>query len=129
MSSLDKPLMGDDSWKGTNEGTWTLSKLGIYSGVQGTSEYLDSIVSTVADNYNMSAEAKNAIVIHELTDGGTHVAYGVMLAYDSEKGYAVFLGDGWDPRGACYLLSNSERSEGLTITVEAIATDFSQTAT
>ena len=126
----DNPLLSgtqsdNAKWKETNEGSWKLISVGTYSYVKSikkNSSILDSIVGTVAYNYSL---AEDTIVIHELTDGGSHVAYGVVLAYNATDGIAVFVGDLWNSSGAGYLLSNAPQTNNtVTVTADRIATDF-----
>lgn len=110
--------------KGTNDGFWKLISVGTYSYVKSinkNSSILDSIVDKVARNYGL---AKETIVIHELKDGDSPIAYGVVLAYNATAGIAVFVGDHWNDDGAGYLLSTNEKSGSVTETADKVATDF-----
>ena len=140
LYSLTSPLGNDGSTRTDIAGSWTLSKAGTYSYIGSTtlsdldSENLNGIVGNVATEYSLTADQKKAIVIHELKKDGSHIAYGVVIAYDSANGKAVFIGDKWSNSGACYLLSNSEitayasytRNNLFNITAGEIATDFVQ---
>ena len=121
----------DAKWKETNEGSWTLTRVGTYSYVKSikkNSSILDSIVGTVAGGYtNLGLTLdKETIVIHELKNDDVHVAYGVVLAYNATDGIAVFVGDLWNSDGAGYLLSkNAQPSDkDVYVTAGMIATDF-----
>lgn len=121
----------DAKWKETNEGSWTLTRVGTYSYVKSikkNSSILDSIVGTVAGGYtNLGLTLdKETIVIHELKNDDVHVAYGVVLAYNATDGIAVFVGDLWNSDGAGYLLSKNAQpsDEDVYVTAGMIATDF-----
>ena len=121
MSRLITPLLADGT-RGQNHGSWKFSKAGTYAGMNNTDNIrLQSVVSKVAEQYELN---EKSVVIHELKENETHVAYGVVISYDVLEGYAVFLGDTWNG-GAGYLLSLKEISEDpKTITAGTIATDF-----
>lgn len=129
MRDLDKPLI-NNTVRVDNNGTWTLARVGTYSYVTSNhlnSAYLDSIVREVANKYGISD--KNTIVIHELKNGESHIAYGVVLAYSETENMAMFVGDLWNDNGAFYLLSKEEKNGSVTVTARMIATDFAnQTA-
>lgn len=140
-SGFDMPLIYDSTSNTgstrakSNQGSWKLTKVGTYSYVKNQTlnnsnqERLEDIVNAVSQEYNnLNTEA---IVIHELKNGDEkngddHIAYGVVIAYDAEKGKAVFIGDTWDG-GGCYLLSKGKIS-GISFEINAgkIATDFAQ---
>lgn len=127
MYSFNKPIINDSNERNAGyTGSWTLTRSGTYSYVKSinkNSSKLDSIVTTVASKY--AGLDKDAIVIHELKDGASHIAYGVVLAYGAAGEYAMFLGDKWNSSGACYLLSTTEISgTSVTVTAGMIATDF-----
>lgn len=128
-SFLSKPMLADGTRGTTNNGSWKLKKCGTYSSIKGTSENftnLQVIVSEIASNYTGLTE--DNIVIHELTNGGVHIAYGVTLAYDSTNGLAVFFGDPLYG-GAGYLLSTgSQQSDSVTISANLDVTDWTPTA-
>lgn len=141
MWDLARPLIGDQETNRVDSyGNWKLTKVGTYSYISSTtlsgltSNYLNGIVSSVASEYSLTDEQKQVIVVHELKKGDTHIAYGVVIAYDAENGNAVFIGDHWGNSGACYLLSKSEidncdgytAENPFTITAGEIATDFVQ---
>lgn len=131
LTALAYPIMSDDNYGTTNEGSWKLTRVGTYSYVTGNNMntgklnllYLDPIVTSVASRYNID---KNTIVIHELKNGGTHIAYGVVLAYSetATENMAVFVGDLWNSSGAGYLLSTKAKTGPVTVTAGMIATDF-----
>lgn len=122
LSSLDYPLLaeGRGHAKDTNAGDWTLTRVGTYSYVKTTGVNI-SFVSTVADNYDVTADE---IVIHELKDGSDRIAYGVVIAYDRNNGYAVFIGNNISGSGAGYLLSTTPKSGSVKAIADMIATDF-----
>lgn len=118
MYDFKVPLNGENK----NAGNWKLSKVGTYSFLKSQSnnytelksENLRKIVEAVCGKYKTLKE--DDIVIHELKDGDKHIAYGVVIAYDAANGKAAFIGDTWQNRGACYLLSKSEIAEALNYT-------------
>jgi len=121
LSSFSKPLLDNDTQKSTNGGNWILTNLGAYGSLKIQSSYLSSIVTSVATNYTLET---NNVVVHELTDGTTHVAYGVLIAYDA-SGYAVFIGDNWSNSGAGYFLTNSTiTGSSINIKADVTAGDF-----
>ncbi len=131
--NLSDPVMGSglENLVGSK---WTLTKAGTYSYMKSSgtaTPNLEDIVKCVADGY--SSLNPDTIVIHELKREGTHIAYGVVVAYDDASGYALFLGDTLSG-GAGYLLSTNvisnsnsyTEAEPLKITAGTIATDFVQ---
>lgn len=131
--NLSDPVMGSglENLVGSK---WTLTKAGTYSYMKSSgtaTPNLEDIVKCVADGY--SSLNPDTIVIHELKREGTHIAYGVVVAYDDASGYALFLGDTLSG-GAGYLLSTNEISNSssytgsnpLIISAGTIATDFVQ---
>lgn len=133
LYNFNRPLIGDnENDRVDNNGRWTLARVGTYSYVTSVlnliSQYLDEIVNKVAEAYDISEDdEKGTIVIHELKNGDTHIAYGVVLAYsetETEK-RAVFVGDHWNDSGAGYLLSKDAiNDDSVTVTAGMIATDF-----
>lgn len=134
---LSGPIM-EDGQHGNLEtlvgSKWTLTKAGTYSYMKSSGKAtpnLEDIVKGVADGY--SSLDPDTIVIHELKCDDTHIAYGVVVAYDVASGYALFLGDTLSG-GAGYLLSTNVISNSssytenkpLEITAGTIATDFVQ---
>lgn len=129
MRDLDNPLINGDNDRGVNNGTWTLTRFGTYSYVTSNNKNtpnLDSIVDRVAGIYDNLDE--NTIVIHELKNGESHIAYGVVLAYSETEKMAMFVGDLWNSSGAFYLLSKDGINYNSNTTVpmgaEMVATDF-----
>lgn len=129
--TLSKPVMGSglENLVGSK---WTLTKAGTYSYMSSSGKATNNmsvIVGLVAGGYNSLDQ--DAIVIHELKCGDTHIAYGVVVAYDVASGYALFLGDTLSG-GAGYLLSTNvisnsssyTESRPLEIIAGTIATDF-----
>lgn len=127
LYNLAKPLLtGRNDKKETNEGTWTLTKAGTYSYLKSTlqeTNALTGIVNAVARNYNLTGNDVEGIVLHELKDGDTHIAYGVVIVFDNVKGYAGFIGDNISG-GAGYLLSKTALSDEVTAEALMIVTDF-----
>lgn len=126
---LSGPIM-EDGQHGNLEtlvgSKWTLTKAGTYSYMKSSGKAtpnLEDIVKGVADGY--SSLDPDTIVIHELKREGTHIAYGVVVAYDDANGYALFLGDTLSD-GAGYFLSTIAKAGECSVTASAIATDFVQ---
>lgn len=132
LNNFGYPLDSNGNRGTRNEGTWTLVKTGTYSFIKNNNlntGNLDSIVQKVFDKYKSSNPSlkQDAIVIHELKDGQTHIAYGIVIAYNATEGYAVFIGNNWNSEGSGYLLStNVVTAASLNITARTIATDFVQ---
>ena len=131
LSSLAKPLSKPGTHFDSYSGSWTLTKLGSYAsvkdGVCSASTILPKIVAYVKGTYTDLKE--DTILIHELKKGSDHVAYGVVIAFNPDDGYAAFLGDTHDNNsGAGYFLSTKQLDTSKTYTVYAnmIATDFVQ---
>ena len=130
-SGLLKPIRTGREDRIDSSGSWTLKKIGTYSIIKNSnkdSNYLKNIVSEIARNYTDATE--NNIVIHELKKGTEHIAYGVTLAYDSDNGLAVFLGDPLYG-GAGYLLSTEGKSNSGSVNISANldVTDWTAPAT
>ena len=127
LSGLDLPVItGRTDRKETNAGSWTLTKAGTYSYIKNTKKgtsNLTGIVNSVASNYGLTGDAIEGIVLHELKDGDTHIAYGVVIVYDDANGYAGFIGDNLSG-GAGYLLSKTALSSAVTADATMIVTDF-----
>ncbi len=128
LRGFDKPLKRDDHSYDTSVGTWTLSEVGSYGEASSfdpvpNMAYLDSIVDSVAEEYDLSDEGKDGILIHKLSDeSGELVAYGVVIGVDATRGYTLFIGDVWGPSGAGYVLSTSEITEySVTFNAEQLA--------
>lgn len=130
LTGLGYPLMSNGSRGDRNDGPWTLTRVGTYSDMESVdnqnSRDLDGIVGEVATAYGIS-DKKDTIEIHELKNGNTHIAYGVIIATDQEDSYVLFLGDSWPSGlgGAGYLLSKDAiTGASVNVTAEMIATDF-----
>ncbi len=125
LSQLAKPLINDKGdRKATNEGKWTLSKVGTYSEFKSENTpnaYLEYVVESVQDAYNL--ESAEGIVLHKLKDDNGHIAYGVVVAYNANEGVAVFIGD-THKTGGGYLLSVNSVSGSKTVTASEVATDW-----
>lgn len=114
FSDMEKPLSANGSRKDNYSGEWTLTKAGTYTyrkayleknSLDSTS--LEKLVTKVASEYGWTEEQKNNSVIYELKDADKHVAYGILLAYDTKKDCAVFVGDNLSG-GVGYLFTNIE---------------------
>ena len=125
---LSNPYLAGENQGNPNTGNWKLIKAGTYSYMKSiaNSDNLDSIVADVVSKY--TSLNSDAVVIYELKDGDRHIAYGVVVAYDTANGNAVFLGDSLSG-GAGYLLATGERSGTIYATASEVATDYVQTAT
>ncbi len=122
------PLRRDENRYGSSTGLWKLSEAGSYSEVSSldpapNTNYLDSIVDSVAEEYGLNDEGKNGILIHKLADEtGALVAYGVVIGVDATSGYTLFVGDNWGYDGAGYILSTFEITEDpITFHTEQMA--------
>lgn len=124
MWSLRKPYLADGTQGTTNEGNWTLTPIGTYALIKNgekDSSNLKDLVETVASKYDdLDADT---IVLHELKDGDTHIAYGITVAYNKEDGMAVFLGDNLSG-GAGYLLTIESKSGDVDTEATEILTDW-----
>lgn len=112
LYGLNDPMMRDESTTASN-GEWTLAEVGAYSEKSGfnpvPNSYLDGIVNSIALEYGLGDDGKNALVIHKLTDeNDALVAYGVVIGVDESNNYVLFIGDIWGYSGAGYVLSMSE---------------------
>ncbi len=137
FSDMEKPLAENGSRKDNYAGEWTLAKAGTYSYLKMYMEKskmditnLESVVTKVVTEYGWTEEQKNGCVIYELKDGEKHVAYGILLAYDTEKERAVFVGDNLSG-GVGYLLTKRELHVspgivGYTIAVTKSVKDFAE---
>ena len=109
-----------------SDGSWTLTKVGKYGEFKEKSTYLPGIVSGIVKKYSTLNLKEDAILIYELKQDGKHIAYGIIVAYNEEEGYALFQGDTWGGSGAGYYLSNTTRTNGdkFSITANFDITDF-----
>ena len=128
LSGLKGPIMDSDRTHGDSVGNWTLTKAGTYAYMESSgkaTENLTSIVTGIVSAYsdqNVTLD-KNTIIIHELKKNGTHLAYGVVVAYDITDGYALFQGDTLSGSGAGYFLSTSEKSGDFSVIASTIVED------
>ena len=122
--NFDKPLNQNGQEYSSSEGTWTLEEEGPYSNFVSLSDTnLDDIVEYVADEYNLSDDGKNGLVIHKLTDENDNlVGYGVVIGVDETNGYTLFIGDALGGSGAGYFLSMTEITENsITFNTDKMA--------
>lgn len=129
LSSLRKPYTAPGTTT-DSEGTWKLTKVGTYQYAQtlitdsSKLTNLQGIVGSVAAEYSVAD--KNSITIHKLTKNGTPTAYGVVLAYDGDKGHALFIGDALGGSGAGYFLSIKPETGSVTMTAGEVASDMAK---
>ena len=126
LTGLGYPLISYRKYGDSNNGPWTLTRVGTYSDMESvTNQNLGGIVDNVAGAYGISD--KNTIVIHELKEESgtdTHIAYGVIIPTDQEDSYVLFLGDSLGGGGAGYLLSKDPINvTSVTVTAGMVATD------
>ena len=120
------PYLSNFQQSTTSTGNWTLTELGSYGVVsksiqQSTKLIVMEVIAAYTDLQ------KNDVCIHELKDGETHVAYGVIVASDG-NGKVVFVGDSLRA-GAGYLLSTGEITDtSISVTGTKIAPDYAATA-
>lgn len=84
---------------------------------------LDSIVGTVATNYGITD--KDSMAIHELIKDETHIAYGVVVAYEKDKGRACFIGDALNSSTG-YFLSIQAETGSVTMKAGEVASDMTK---
>ena len=129
LSNLANPIVksGDIEHRGTSDGEWTLTKAGTYAYMVASKKATDNLtklVQTLISGYSSSDGTVKAekIIVHELKNNGTPIAYGVIVAYgsDTESGerYALFQGDTLNGSGAGYFITTSEATD-LSYTVKA----------
>lgn len=124
MLGLQKPYLANGTQGTTSEGNWTLTPIGTYALIkvgEKDSNKLEGVVMDVASQY--PGLDSDTIVLHELKDGDTHIAYGVTVAYNQADGMAVFLGDNL-AGGAGYLLSVEVKSGTVYTDATEILTDW-----
>ena len=130
LSGLTNPIVksGDRDNRGDSDGVWTLTKAGTYAYMVKSGKYttnLEGIVNDLSGEYTDTSLDKSAIIIHELKKNGTHIAYGVVVAYgtnDKSGNYALFHGDTLGGSGAGYFLTENKRSGEFIVTATALFT-------
>lgn len=125
LSGLSKPYTAPSATT-TTEGIWKLRKVGTYAYVKSknqNSAALDSIVGTVATNYGITD--KDSMAIHELIKDETHIAYGVVVAYEKDKGRACFIGDALNSSTG-YFLSIQAETGSVTMKAGEVASDMTK---
>ncbi len=123
-SGLSEPFISDSTRGNSNQGAWKLIKIGFYGALDETiredvQNNTNRVVSRVAADTGLD---KNVVCIHELKDGDTHIAYGVIVALDESKNLVVFIGN-----NACngYLLSQTEIQESsVQVKADKSASDY-----
>lgn len=126
LSSFGHPLDASGTSENGCEGSWTLNNIGTYYSVKKTnagSDSLENIVNSIVGKYE--SITADEVVIHELKKSGSHIAYGVVVAYDSVSKRVLFIGDSLQ-RGAGYLFATASQTDPATMTATAVATDFVQ---
>lgn len=129
LSNLANPIVtsGDIEHRGTSDGEWTLTKAGTYAYMVASKKATDNLtklVQKLISGYSSSDETVKAekIIVHELKNNGTHIAYGVIVAYgsdtESNERYALFQGDTLSGSGAGYFITTN-KATSLSYTVEA----------
>ena len=129
LSNLANPIVtsGDIEHRGTSDGEWTLTKAGTYAYMVASKKATDNLtklVQKLISGYSSSDGTVKAekIIVHELKNNGTPIAYGVIVAYGSnaESGerYALFQGDTLSGSGAGYFITTSEATNS-SYTVKA----------
>ena len=130
LSDLTNPIVnsGDRDNRGDSNGVWTLTKAGTYAYMVNSGKNitnLEGIVNDLIGKYTDTSLDKSAIIIHELKKNGTHIAYGVVVAYgtnDESGNYALFHGDTLGGSGAGYFLTENKRSGEVIVTATALFT-------
>ena len=130
LSNLTDPIVksGDRDNRGGSDGVWTLTKAGTYAYMVNSGKNitnLEGIVNDLSGEYTDTRLDKRAIIIHELKKNGTHIAYGVVVAYgtnDESGNYALFHGDTLGGSGAGYFLTENERIGECIVTATALFT-------
>lgn len=130
LSGLTDPIVksGDRDNRGGSDGVWTLTKAGTYAYMVNSGKNitnLEGIVNDLSGKYTDTRLDKRAIIIHELKKNGTHIAYGVVVAYgtnDESGNYALFHGDTLGGSGAGYFLTENERIGECIVTATALFT-------
>lgn len=131
LSGLTDPIVksGDRDNRGDSDGVWTLTKAGTYAYMVNSGKYttnLEGIVNDLSGKYTDTSLDKSAIIIHELKKNGTHIAYGVVVAYgtnDESGNYALFHGDTLGGSGAGYFLTENARRGEFIVTATALFTE------
>lgn len=118
----------EETTSGEGSGSTTGSTIvGTYAYVKSknqNSAALDDIVSTVATKYGVTD--KESMAIHELVKNETqHIAYGVVVAYEKDKGRACFIGDALD-RSTGYFLSTQAETGTVTMKAGEVASDMAK---
>lgn len=130
LSDLTNPIVnsGDRDNRGDSNGVWTLTKAGTYAYMVNSGKNitnLEGIVNDLSGKYTDTSLDKSAIIIHELKKNGTHIAYGVVVAYgtnDESGNYALFHGDTLGGSGAGYFLTENKRSGEVIVTATELFT-------
>lgn len=112
----------------TQEGNWSLVPVGKYGDIASPTNYLTSVVGSVADKYHISREN---VEVYQLKLNGENVVLGVVVAESSKE--ALFIGANWNSQGGGYLLvdrvlSDSEK-DGFSFTITDDASDGSTSHT
>ena len=114
LYNFDYPIIEDGVRGTTNDGSWSLTNVGLAKNFANASSTLEDVVTSVASAYEVEA---GDITIHELKDGNDHIAYGVVIFYDEANELLFFIGDTWRG-GAGYLLSEESYTPNDRIEAE-----------
>ncbi len=125
-SGLSNPYIYPMEVYEKTEGDWTLTEIGSYEKAVGMISNTSNLFTVVSDISNSYDDLNLLdVCIHELKDGDTHIAYGVIVVSD-ESDKVVFIGDSLGG-GAGYLLSKNEIAPEETpvdVTGVKIAPDY-----
>jgi len=129
-NTFDNPLINAVSRVDPNA-SWTLTNVGTYElmvGKELATTNLGTIVSNVATAYHVADS--DTIIVHELKRNGAHVAYGVVIVWDTDNAYALYLGDNLSGGGAGYLLTlNATQPREISAGIYGIMVKATQIAT
>ncbi len=132
LSSLTRPIVSSENKRGNSEGAWTLTKAGTYAYMLASKKATDNLkqlVPELSSRYSSSGETAktNKIIVHELKNNGTHIAYGVIVAYgsdtESSERYALFQGDTLSGSGAGYFITTKGKSGKFSVTASELFTE------
>lgn len=133
LTSITYPLGATGTSLSTSSGNWKLTKVGAYSTITDSTiknPKLIEVVNGLANQYKGEGETADtdSIIIHKLENGTEPIAYGVLVAYDSTQGRALFLGNNRSTAsgGVGYILSTTVMSGTGTIKAEITLRDLTK---